>query len=120
MKNLSTNSKEVKKAIEIHILDCVYNETEETFTNIKDACIHLNSEFERVANYPNNLQKFPNDQNRFQDYLQGIPFYFEFENYKIEDFLNGLGINQEKKDYSTSKMWNLYTYLIFRQMKKNL
>lgn len=34
---------------------------------------HLLSDFDRVANYPYNLRKFPNVQDRLGDYLQGLP-----------------------------------------------
>ena len=71
MKNLN------KKATEQHILDCVYNNEGEDFTNIDEAKEHIKKEFERVANYPANLVRFPNEFNRFSDYLNGAPFSFE-------------------------------------------
>ncbi len=111
-----TNSKVVREAVRQHILDSVYDENEEEFGNIDDASEYLVSEFKRVADYPNNFNRYPNPQDRFQDYLQGIPFHFEYENYKIEDFLNGLGINSEGKEYSTDQMWGLYSYLIWREI----
>ena len=63
---------------------------------------------------------FPNDTKRFTDYLQGIPFHFHFENYKLEEYLNSLGINPENKTYSIEKIWDLYGLLIYREMIKNL
>lgn len=117
-KKLSTNSKEVKEAIKRHILECVYNYNEENFNTLEEAKKYLNAEFERVAGHPYNLRRFPNNQDRFSDYLAGIPFWFEFETYKIEEFLNGLGINPEGKKYDANKIFNLYSYLIFRELSK--
>ena len=112
-----TNSKEVREKVRKHILDSVYDYEENQFPNFQDASQHLTDEFKRVADHPYNLKRFPNNQKRFQDYLQGIPFNFEFENYKIEEFLNGLGINPTGKEYSSDKMWHLYSYLIWREVE---
>ena len=117
-KKLSTNSKEVQEAIRQHILECVYDYEGNQFKTLAEAKNHLNAEFERVAGHTNNVKRFPNKQERFLDYLQGIPFYFEFETYKIEEFLNGLGINPEGKEYDAKKIWNLYSYLIYRELTK--
>tara|TARA_R110002020_G_scaffold44348_6_gene128012 strand:- start:1574 stop:3112 length:1539 start_codon:yes stop_codon:yes gene_type:complete len=111
-----TNSKAVRDKVKKHIMDSVYDYNEEEFKDFDGASEHVVSEFKRVADYPNNLRKFPNHQERFQDYLQGIPFNFEFENYKIEEFLNGLGINPDGKEYSSDQMWRLYSYLIWREV----
>jgi hypothetical protein len=112
-----TNSKEVREKVRKHILDSVYDYEENQFPNFQDASQHLTDEFKRVADHPYNLKRFPNNQKRFQDYLQGIPFNFEFENYKIEEFLNGLGINPTGKEYSSDQMWHLYSYLIWREVE---
>lgn len=117
---MKTNSKEVRNAIKQHILDCVYDYEENNFKTLKDACNHLNNEFERVAGHEYNRRKFPNQVERFVDYLQGIPFHFEYTNEGISEYINGLGINPENKSYSSSKSWNLYGLLIYREMTKNL
>lgn len=115
---MRTSMKPVKLAIQAHILESVYDYEENQFATIKDAATHLNSEFIRVAGHEFNLKRYPNHVDRFVDYLQGAPFNFEFENYKLEEFLNGLGINPKNKVYSSSEMWNLYGLLIYREMIK--
>ena len=109
---MKTNSKEVRNAIKNHILECVYDYSENNFATLKEACNHLYNEFDRVANHVNNKK-------RFEDYLQGIPFHFYYTNEDIETFLNSLGINKEGKKYEPSKMWNLYAYLIYSETLKN-
>ena len=111
---MKTNSKEVRNAIRNHILECVYDYSENTFPTLKEACNHLYNEFDRVAN-----DAIPNVQKRFEDYLRGIPFYFHCTNEDIETFLNSLGINKEGKKYEPSQMWNLYAYLIYSETLKN-
>jgi hypothetical protein len=113
---VKTNSKSVREAIRKEILDSVYDENEEEFDNFNDAAQYLADEFKRVADYPTNMYNIPNNQDRFQDYLAGLPFRFEYENYKIEEFLNGLGINPKGKKYTSDQMQKLYSYLIWREI----
>jgi len=113
---MKTNSKQVKEAIKQHILECVHDENEKTFATFDEAREHLKAEFERVAGNAYSLKKFPNDQERFHDYLMGLPFWFEFANHKIIEFLNGLGINTQGKSFNTKKSANLYTNLIFKEL----
>jgi hypothetical protein len=115
---LRTNSKVVMDKVKEHILESVYDENEEEFDTIEKASKHVSEEFKRVADYDNNKRRIPNNQDRFQDYLQGIPFNFEYEDYKIEEFLNGLGINPSGKEYSSEQMWKLYSYLIWKEVSK--
>lgn len=117
---MKTNNKEVKKAIQAHILTSVYDCKENEFSNLKDACNHLNNEFIVAAGYENNLKRFPNNVDRFIDYLRGIPFHFHYTNEDLEIYLNSLGINPDNKIYSSDKMWNLYGLLIYREMIKNI
>ena len=116
---MRTNSKEVRNAIRNHILECVYDYSENTFPTLEDACKHLYNEFDRVANHANNKKRIPSEQKRFEDYLQGIPFHFHYTNEDIETFLNSLGINKDGKNYEPSQMWNLYAYLIYSETLKN-
>jgi len=112
-----SNSNQVREKVRQHILENVYDYDENEFDNFNDASQHLTSEFKRVADYPNNISRFPNNQKRFRDYLQGIPFNFYFYDDDIEDFLNGLGINPKNKKYSSDQMWDLYSYLILKEVE---
>ena len=51
---MRTNSKEVRNAIKNHILECVYDYSENNFATLKEACNHLYDEFDRVANHAYN------------------------------------------------------------------
>ena len=116
---MKTNSKEVRNAIKNHILECVYDYSENNFATLKEACNHLYNEFDRVSNYEKNIKRIPSEQKRFEDYLKGIQFNFHYTDEDIENFLNSLGINKYGKKYEPCKMWNLYAYLIYSETLKN-
>jgi hypothetical protein len=115
---MRTNNKQVRNAIKQHILDCVTDINGNTFDDLKEACNRLNNEFIGTSNYPYNLQKFPNDQNRFSDFLCGLPFNFLYSNYDIANYLNELTGND--KDFDFDKTLKLYHYLIYSETQKNL
>lgn len=115
-KAVRTNSKAVRLAMRQHIMESVTDSNGDTFPTFEAARDHLKAEFARVADYPFNLRRLPNNQERFHDYLMGIPFGFEFENYKIAEFLNGLGLNPSGKEFDPEKSARLYTNLIFKEI----
>ena len=115
----STN-KEVISKIHQYILETVYTSEEEQFKTFEDAAKYLLKEFERVSGHQFNLRKFPNNQDRFLDYLQGVPFYFPVYDYQVEEILNSFGINPENKKYPSSKMWQTFAALIFREINKTI
>jgi hypothetical protein len=116
MKARRTNSKQVREQIRKHILECVTDENDNNYNDFNDAKKRLIDEFNRVAGHEYNLKRYPNHQERFSDYLSGIPFNFEYYNYAIKEFLNSLGINPENKEYTDKKSVHLYHYLIFREL----
>tara|TARA_R110002074_G_scaffold137593_1_gene282718 strand:+ start:744 stop:1106 length:363 start_codon:yes stop_codon:yes gene_type:complete len=120
MKNLKTNSKEVKTLIKKHILTICKNDKENSFKKFENCAKHFYSDFDRAANYNYNLKKFPNNIERFADYLQGLPLEVRVPMFTedLKDFLNSLGINNENKIYSYEKMINLYALLIYREITK--
>ena len=93
MKKLNTNSNEVRKAIQNHILDTY---------NIDD----LKSEVENLKGY----NTIYTDYQAGAYMVQGGCFLCYYSD--VEDFLNGLGINPENKDYTDEKSWELYKHLI--------
>ena len=113
---MKTNSKQVREKIRLHILDCVTDDDGHTYATFEEAAARLLSEFERVSGYDHNVRRLSNAQDRFQDYLMGIPFDFEFMDHKITDFLESLEINPTGKKYDAEKSARLYAYLIFEEI----
>lgn len=118
MKAIKTNSKIVRNAMVSHILNSVHDYEGKQFINFKDCAIFVKSDFERVAGHANNVKRYPNTQERFSDYLNNGVFNFHIYFYDIKEFLNGLGINPELKEYPDEKSLKLYHYLIFREIFK--
>jgi hypothetical protein len=112
-----SNSKIVRTAIRQHILDCVYDENEEQFLKYQEAAKYLYDEFIRVTNFPANIQRIRNDQARFMDYMQGLPFNFHYSVGGIEEYLETLDLNG-KGNYTSEKSEILYYYLIYSELLK--
>lgn len=107
---MKTSTQELNEYMKKHIMDCVYDYDENPFDSFEEAKQHLKSEFDRVANYPLNITRIPNEQDRFSDYLMGLPFHFEFEDEAITNFLNGLDIDPVNP-------MEYYHNLIFKQIQ---
>jgi len=110
-----TNSKVVREAVRQHILDSV-DDDGEYFDNIDDASTYMIERFKSEFDHPYERRRTPNNQERFQEYLAGLPFSFHYYYSDVEDFLNGLGINPDGKKYSDEQMMRLYSYLIWREI----
>ena len=111
---MKTNSKTVREMIRAHILENVTDGNGDPFPAFEQARARLREEFARVADYPANVRRFPNNQDRFHDYLMGIPFGFEFTHVGISDFLTSLDINPKGKHFDGEKSARLYSYLIYK------
>ena len=57
---MKTNSKAVRELVRAHILESVTDGNSDAFATFEDARTHLKAEFARVADYPQNLRRFPN------------------------------------------------------------
>jgi len=113
---MKTNSKEVREKIRKHILECVTDSEEKTYKTFEEAKKRLWDEFQRVTGDEITRRNYPNTQDRFKSYMQGIPFRFEYAYFEIKTFLNNLGINPTGKEYSPEKSETLYYNLIFREI----
>jgi hypothetical protein len=101
----------IKTKIQKHLLESILNYEEENFKDFESLKSFVQSEFKRVANYPYNLQKIPNNFLRFSDYLHGIQFNLLFYYSDVKDYLNiELGY---KTKFSDSKCMLQYHSLIY-------
>jgi hypothetical protein len=94
MKKLSTNSNEVRKAVQEHIISY--------YENIDD----LKAEVENLKGY----NTIYTDYQAGAYMVQGGSFLCYYS--VVKDFLNGLGINPDNKEYTDEKSWELYKHLI--------
>jgi len=117
---MKSNCKLVRDLIKQHILESVTDDDYYQFDTYQQAAKHLYSEFDRVANYGLNLQRFPNNQNRFIDYMHGLPFNFEYMTSDICKFIDTLDLNVPKKAPTDEATEKLYYYLIYSEMMKEV
>ena len=115
---MKSNNKEVTAKISEHILECTTDNEGNAYKSLKEALRRIAMEFDRVANYPHNINRIPNDQERFMDYMYGLPFGFEFADYKINEFLSTLGLNAPRREPTQEQSNKLYFYLIWKQVSK--
>jgi len=112
---MRSTKKEVVNKIRQHIKDCVYSCEGEEFETAKEAAAVLKKEFERVTNNQVSISHWPNIKERFQYYMEGIPFHFEYATHeqaeKIREWLGDDG-----KKYTSVKIGDMYYSLIYREM----
>ncbi len=79
---MHTNTKAYKANLDKYINECIEIENKPNAT-LNDKVKYFMSEFDRVANYPHNINRYPNIIDRMDDYLMGIPFGFEYTYFGI-------------------------------------
>lgn len=126
MKNQQLNAK-VKEYIMSNIIDIetAQNEYNTTLVTDKDRINFVVKEFESTANYPNNLRNFPNQQNRFADWLQGLPgvISIDFMNHEILEIAVNWGsipaqYTNKQADKILSNWWNFISAKFWQLHRK--
>lgn len=114
---MKTNSKEVKKAVQSYIMDCIsfdglgYDNESNTLENLAQT-------FKNEAGKP---QRGQNNFEHFKNFVQGLPSWFnlEFYNDAILEKLESWGLPlPSNKD--TDDAVNLYYWLIYRELTQML
>ena len=77
---MNTNTKVYKANLDKYIDSCIEMEDNPNAA-LKEKVDYFMSEFNRVANYPHNINRYPNTIDRMDDYMLGLPFGFDFSNY---------------------------------------
>jgi len=113
---MNSNRKEVREQVKQHILESVYKD-DEPFKSFDDCAQYIASEFKRVANYPNNIKRVPNQQDRFQDYLQGLPFHFEYMYFNQRKVVSEWLQSVNPENYTDSEVAKRYYYMIYKEIK---
>jgi hypothetical protein len=117
----TTNSKIVLATVRQHVIDCVPNMLADCdkYTTFHDAAGYVWREFMRVSDNPYCIHHFPNIQDRFSDYLDGLPHAFLFYYDDIEAYLDTLSLNNNSKTkFKCEKIHHMYHYLIFKVVYK--
>ena len=111
---MKTTHNHIRIPIRQHIFDSIEIDDNENATE-KEKIEYAAERYESEYNYPNNQKRIPNNQARFIEYLQGLPFNFEFYYYAQRQFLESIGLDERSKQYTDQEVADLYYNLIYRE-----
>lgn len=81
----------------------------------EDPVVYIYKEFQRCANYPYNVQRMPNEKDRFIDWLKGQPGVFDVTDYT--KVIVNLIVNEweipGRHDYDDMDNVDLYYQMIY-------
>ena len=117
MKKLRTNSKEVRDAIRLHLIEISQDDDVkiETVNQAKSYIINrFYNEMIKHNKYYNNVQDL------FTYWLGGLALNTYYYTDDIINYLHGIGLYGKDKKQEREKAADLYHYLIFREVKEDL
>jgi len=117
MKKLRTNSKEVRDAIRLHLIEISQDDDVEIET-VNQAINYI------VDRFYNEMIKHNKYYNNVQDlfiyWLNGLALNTYYYTDDIINYLHGIGLYGKDKKQEQLKAANLYHYLIFKEVKEDL
>ena len=117
MKKLRTNSKEVKEAIRLHLIEISQNDDVEIET-VNQAINYI------VNKFYNEMIKHNKHYNNIQDlfiyWLSGLALHTHYMTDDIINYLHSIGLHGKDEKQEQQKAADLYHYLIFREVKEDL
>ena len=117
MKKLRTNSKEVRDAIRLHLIEISQNDYEEVET-VNQAINYIVERFyDEILRYDKSNQSI---QDLFIYWLNGLALHTYYYTDDIIKYLHSIGLYGKDEQQEQEKSANLYHYLIFREVKKDL
>jgi len=117
MKKLKSNSKEVREAIRLHLIEISQDDDVkiETVNQAKSYIINrFYNEMIKHNKYYNNVQDL------FTYWLGGLALNTYYYTDDIINYLHGIGLYGKDKKQEREKAADLYHYLIFREVKEDL
>lgn len=118
MKKLRSNSKEVKEAIRLHLIEISQNDDVKvkTVEQAKEYIINrfYNEKIKYNKHYNTNIQEL------FIYWLNGLSLNTYYITDDIINYLHSIGLYSKDKKQEQEKAANLYHYLIFKEVKKEL
>ena len=114
MKKLRSNSKEVKEAIRLHLIEISKNDDVEIET-VEQAIRYIGDRFTIEVLKHNNSGK--NIQELFIYWLNGLALNTYYYTDDIINYLHGIGLYGKNEKQEQEKAADLYHYLIFKEVK---
>ncbi len=119
MKKLRTNSKEVKEAIRLHLIEIAQNDDVEIET-VEQAKAYIADRFKNEALRFSNYKSGKGLQDLFIYWLNGLALHTYYYTSDIINYLHSIGLYGKNEEQEQVKAAHLYHYLIFKEVKKDL
>lgn len=120
---MKSNSKQVRDAAREYLIGCIMDadpkEWGKDTNDLKTRLEIIIDEFRSAANYPYNLQRIPNDQDRFVDWQRGLPSSLpvDWTDYDIVQRMTEWGLPNDK-GYKTEDSIKLYYHILYSELTK--
>jgi len=114
MKKLKSNSKEVREAIKLHLIEISSNDDVEIETVYQAQVYIIYRFYNEMIKNNNNLR---NIQERFIYWLNGLALNTYYYTDDIINYLHSIGLYGKDEKQEQEKAADLYHYLIFREVK---
>lgn len=118
MKKIRTNSKEVKEAIRLHLIEISENDDVKVETVEQAKNYIVNRFYNEMIKY--NKHYNTNIQELFIYWLNGLSLNTYYITDDIINYLHEIGLYGKDEKQEQEKAANLYHYLIFKEVKKEL
>ena len=118
MKKLRTNSKEVRDAIRLHLIE-ISQDDDVKIETVEQAKKYIANRFynEKIKNNQYNSISY---QELFIDWLNGLALHTYYYTDDIINYLHSIGLHGKDKKQEQEKSADLYHYLIFKEVKDDL
>src|SRR5690554_4416011 len=117
MKKLRTNSKEVREAIRLHLIEIAQNDDVKVET-VNEAINYI------VNRFYNEMIKHNKHYNNVQDlfiyWISGLSLNTYYMTDDIINYLHSIGLHGKDEQQERQKSADLYHYLIFKEVKNDL
>ena len=117
MEKLRTNSKEVREAIKLHLIEISQNDDVEVQT-VEQAINYIVNKF--YDEMIKNNKHYNNVQDLFIYWLSGLALNTYYYTDDIINYLHSIGLYGKDKKQEQEKSADLYHYLIFKEVKEDL
>jgi hypothetical protein len=117
MKKLRSNSKEVRDAIKLHLVEIAGDDDVEVET-VEQAIKYIGDRFyDEILEYDNSRNSI---QELFIDWLNGLALHTYYYTDDIINYLHGIGLYGKDEKQEQEKSAYLYHYLIFKEVKDHI
>lgn len=121
---LRTNTKEFKAIINAYLVECLQDIDNNSKQSEKDIASYSFNRFKAEHCNAYEVNRIPSVQKRLADFLQGLPFQIDFENYKILELVKewrqlAPNATEKQEDKLLSNWWHFIAYQIVKFWERN-